>query len=121
MEFCDEKKEHSMTISFKAFEKQLHEMKSSLESNISRLEREMDMLGSEDEIEDREDMATLVGNSLEHKSLLAQQRHELDEVDHALAKIRDGTYGICEKSGRPIPAARLKAEPHARYVIEEAE
>jgi DnaK suppressor protein len=121
MKFRDNTKDCTMPKSFTEFEKQLNEMKKSLESNIARLEREMDMMGTEDEIEDREDMATLVGNTLEHKSLLKQQLHELEEVNHALAKIPEGSYGICEKSGKPIPLDRLRAEPHARCIIQEAE
>lgn len=110
-----------MAKTFKEFEKSLHEMKEQLESNITRLENEMDLIAAEDEIEDREDMASLVGDAEGHKSLLKQQRHELDEVNHALEKIQNGTYGICEKSSKPIPTERLRAEPHARYIIEESE
>jgi len=110
-----------MGKSFIEFEKLLTKMKEQIEANISRLEAEMERLGSEDEIEDREDMASIVSDSLDHKSLMVQQRHELDEVNHALSKIAKGTYGICEKSGKQIPKERLRVEPHARCTIEEAE
>jgi RNA polymerase-binding transcription factor DksA len=43
---------------------------------------------------------------------------ELAEVEHALAKFANGTYGICEGCGRPIPLARLRAIPEARYDVE---
>jgi RNA polymerase-binding transcription factor DksA len=43
---------------------------------------------------------------------------QLVEVEHALAKFAIGTYGICERCGRPIPLARLRALPEARYDIE---
>lgn len=39
---------------------------------------------------------------------------QLDEVEHALAKFDSGTYGIGERSGRPIPLARLRVIPEAR-------
>lgn len=110
-----------MKENFSEFEKQLNEMKMQLESNIARMEDEMEVMVAEDEINDREDLASLVSDSLDHKSLLIQQRHELKEVEHALGKIQNGTYGICEKSGKPIPKARLRVEPHARYEIDEAE
>ena len=45
------------------------------------------------------------------------ERAELDEIDHALEKIEDGTYGSCEVSGELIPEGRLKAIPTARYTI----
>jgi RNA polymerase-binding transcription factor DksA len=43
---------------------------------------------------------------------------ELAEVEHALAKFTDGTYGICEDCGRPIPLARLRILPEARYDVQ---
>lgn len=45
-------------------------------------------------------------------------RTELREVEHALAKFADGTYGHCERCNRPIPIARLRAIPEARYDTE---
>jgi RNA polymerase-binding transcription factor DksA len=41
----------------------------------------------------------------------------LYEVDAALKRIEDGTYGICERTRKPIPLARLVAIPWARYCI----
>jgi RNA polymerase-binding transcription factor DksA len=37
----------------------------------------------------------------------------LAEVDRALAKLGDGTYGRCDDCGNPIPPARLEARPAA--------
>lgn len=48
----------------------------------------------------------------------AQARHAVEEIDHALAKIDAGTYGICEVSGDPIPPERLEAIPWAREKVE---
>lgn len=45
-------------------------------------------------------------------------RAELREVEHTLAKFADGTYGHCERCNRPIPIARLRAIPEARYDTE---
>lgn len=42
----------------------------------------------------------------------------LTEVEHALAKFQTGRYGVCEQCGQPIPAARLRALPEARFDIE---
>ena len=46
---------------------------------------------------------------------LAAEDDRLFEVDRALQRIRDGAYGFCEETGRPIPAERLRAIPWARY------
>ena len=51
-------------------------------------------------------------------SLLSQERDSLFEIDAALKKIQEGTYGICELSGKPIPHIRLEARPFARYTVE---
>lgn len=41
----------------------------------------------------------------------------LIEVDLALNRIENNTYGICEMNGEPIPKARLEAIPWARYCV----
>jgi DnaK suppressor protein len=43
----------------------------------------------------------------------------LGEIDAALKRIDDGTYGICEACGRPIPSERLEARPWATLCIED--
>jgi len=50
-------------------------------------------------------------------ALVQQATHHLDEVDAAAARIADGSYGLCETCGRPIPAERLEARPVARTCI----
>lgn len=58
----------------------------------------------------------------QHLSLdLAQvDRNLLREIDDALERIREGTYGICMKTGKRISAERLAELPWARYSIEAA-
>ena len=41
----------------------------------------------------------------------------LKNIDSALKKIKIGKYGICEKCGKEIPIARLKASPEARFCL----
>lgn len=49
----------------------------------------------------------------------AQQDRELvREVDDALGRVKDRTFGVCMQTGKPIPKGRLDAKPWARYVIE---
>lgn len=52
--------------------------------------------------------------------LLDSERKILHEIDAALARISEGTYGICEGTGNPIKRVRLEANPWARYCIEYA-
>ena len=49
--------------------------------------------------------------------LMNSERKILIEIDEALERIENGTYGICEINGEPIPKARLEAIPWARYCI----
>ena len=51
-------------------------------------------------------------------SLLSQEQDALYEIDQALKRIEQGTYGVCEMSGKPIPRARLEAIPFARFTVE---
>lgn len=43
---------------------------------------------------------------------------ELQDVDRALEKIEEGTYGLDDSSGEPIPRGRLEAIPEAIYTVE---
>jgi len=56
----------------------------------------------------------------ENKVLASQLRSELDEVESALAKLDDGSYGKCETCGEAISEARLEAMPATRYCINHA-
>jgi RNA polymerase-binding protein DksA len=51
-------------------------------------------------------------------SLVEGERKEIQEIDRALERVRNGTYGICEGTGEPIARARLEAIPYARHSIE---
>lgn len=52
--------------------------------------------------------------------LAAADRKLIKEIDDALKRIEDGTYGICEITGKPIKAERLEELPWARHSIEAA-
>ena len=45
----------------------------------------------------------------------------LQSVERALQKIEEGTYGICDDTGEPIPKGRLEAIPEAIRTVEEQE
>ena len=52
--------------------------------------------------------------------LMDSERKLLREINEALERIKNGTYGICEGSNKIIPKARLKAIPWAKYCVEYA-
>lgn len=64
---------------------------------------------------DEADSAT---DEFDHDLALAELSADADalnEIGQALDRIRTGRYGVCEESGRAIPAARLKAVPWTRF------
>jgi DnaK suppressor protein len=50
-------------------------------------------------------------------ALSAQARAAIEEIDRAVEKVYDGTYGQCEKCGIAIPKERLRALPHASLCV----
>jgi RNA polymerase-binding transcription factor DksA len=52
---------------------------------------------------------------------LALEEGMLVEIDAALERIREGTYGMCELTGKTIPDERLRALPWTRFTREAAE
>lgn len=51
-------------------------------------------------------------------SLVSSEQEALNEIEEAILRIKDGSYGVCAVTGKPIPAARLTAVPFARYSVE---
>ena len=63
------------------------------------------------------DTADTATDEFEHDlalGLLSQERDALYEVEAAIRRILDGSYGICEETGKPIPAARLRLSATVR-------
>ncbi|WP_404421422.1 TraR/DksA family transcriptional regulator [Nibricoccus sp. IMCC34717] len=51
-------------------------------------------------------------------SLVSSEQEALTEIDSAIKRIKDGTYGVCEVTGKPIAKERLTAVPFTRYSAE---
>jgi DnaK suppressor protein len=65
----------------------------------------------------REEEAT---ETLELETRLALEKRVIDqlaEIEHALSKFEDGTYGLCDLCGQPIDPARLEALPQANLCL----
>jgi len=66
-------------------------------------------------------MADVGTDNFEHEftlGLLESEQALLEEIEEALARIQEGTYGVCLGTGKPIPKARLRAKPWAKYTVE---
>ncbi len=48
---------------------------------------------------------------------LERELHLLEEIEAALERIKEGSYGVCERCGKPIPERRLEALPWARLCL----
>lgn len=99
------------------FQETLESRKEQIEKNISGVEQEMDAL-RELELNDEGDYASVSNDNMVENAIGNQQELELFEIDIALAKIKDGTYGICEMCEENIGVHRLKVKPHAKFCID---
>lgn len=50
--------------------------------------------------------------------LAARQQKFVQQLENAVARIKNGTYGVCIDTGRLIPKERLRAVPHTQHTIE---
>lgn len=96
----------------------LEEMKSEILSKLVAEDEEFrEMAGSTD----TKDLVDVASNDIDKKllsSLGAQELKRLRLIESALVRIDNGKYGICLKSGKPIPEERLEAIPYALYRVE---
>ncbi len=65
----------------------------------------------------REEEATETAELENRMALEKRILDQLAEVENALKKFDEGTYGLCEVCGQPIPPARLEALPQARLCM----
>jgi RNA polymerase-binding transcription factor DksA len=99
--------------------------KQSLTGQAVRLEDEANSLIEDGEMGDVEfgdeggEGDTMVVERERDLALSAQARQTIADIDAALARLVDGTYGYSIQSGRPIPRERLEAIPWATVLVEE--
>jgi DnaK suppressor protein len=61
--------------------------------------------------------ATIAFERSQVGALLRQVTDHLEQVDAALARLEEGTYGVCVVCGRPIPSERLEVRPSAATCV----
>ncbi len=88
-----------------------------LESKVHELDTREEDLSYDDNFADSGQVAAELG---ENKVLYDQLRRDLDDIEAALRRMDEGTYGQCEVCGEPIGEARLEVMPATRYCIEHA-
>ena len=72
-------------------------------------------LQGDDGVENSADMSELDLNRSTALDLVSRESQLIKEIDEALLRIDDGTYGQCTRCGKPIDEERLKAVPTAKY------
>lgn len=121
------RKSHLSAADIKHFKEMLLEKRGEILRNVSEIEEETLRKSRLDASGDLSSMpihmADLGSDNYEQEfalGLMDSERRLLREIDDALQRIEDGIYGICEGTGKPIPKARLKAQPWARYCVDHA-
>jgi DnaK suppressor protein len=74
-------------------------------------------LEGNDGVEDAGEMSEVDLNQSTALTLASRQSQLLEEIDEALGRIEDGTYGQCSRCGKPLDEERLKAMPTAKYDV----
>jgi len=98
------------------FETILLERKAQIIQNLSAVANELAQT-QRDELKDEGDIASASEEILKGDAITFQQKTELEEIEAALVKIHNGSYGICEMCEESIGMPRLKAKPFAKYCI----
>lgn len=110
------------------------DVRTRLEEDRDRLQRIRTTLEDENDLDESEgdsiselssldqhqaDIGTETFNRERDLSILEQVEGELNDIEHALKRLDDGTYGTCEACGKAIAEDRLEAMPAARFCVED--
>lgn len=101
----------------KILKEELLSRKAELLSQTSSSKTIIKNLLSEDTF-DTMDYAEVASDSHNLNVLREKQIKEINDIDRALAKIENNTYGTCEMCDEKIGIKRLRAKPHAIYCVE---
>lgn len=113
--------------------KDLEKLKKALETEKETLESELGQIGMKDpnnsnnwdastrntevDMADENEVANKIEEMQDNDSVVSELEIQLKNVKDALDKMVQGTYGICEKCGKPIEMDRLEANPSARISL----
>lgn len=93
-----------------------------LSGDVSHMEDEaLNKTGQEQASQDISNFADLGSDNFEQEftiGLIENEAEALAEIENALQKMGEGTFGLCEGCGKKIAKIRLRAIPYARLCIE---
>src|SRR5262245_12992099 len=99
--------------------------RSDLQAQLDELEatafsaNQSEMTGEMGYDEEPADAGTATFEREKDLSLVNNIHDLMDRIDKALARMDDGTYGLCDRCGKPIEKLRLKALPYANLCLKD--
>jgi RNA polymerase-binding protein DksA len=106
------------------YKKMLLQLRSKIAGDLQQIEGDSlsgNQPSSSGELSDVADMATDNYDRELNIGLASNEQQLLNDIDVALKRIEDGTYGVCEIYGTPIPKKRLLAMPYTRLSMKAQE
>lgn len=97
---------------------ELLDLKAEILQNLISEDEEFRDIVEKDDSKDLVDIASTDIDKTTLEALGTQEMRRLRLIESALVRIQNGKYGLCLKSGLPIPEERLEAIPYALYRIE---
>jgi DnaK suppressor protein len=97
------------------FRKVLTEQLRAHDEQVRDKQQEALEMNADDGVKDSVDMSLQDVNQELAFRLGERESQTVAEIDEALQRLDEGTYGTCERCGKPIPEARLEALPTARF------
>lgn len=93
------------------YKKKLEQEQGVISSEIKKNEQPVDFGSDIDHFEEESDEAEEAGNQL---AVAQGLKARLDDIETALEKIQEGTYGVCEQCGNNIEESILDIDPESR-------
>lgn len=101
----------------------LDRIREQLLEELARLKKRLGVIQDDDSTSDNSDVGDIADVATSHETreilreLQSTEEEQLKQVQAALKRIENGTYGKCQRCGNPIESARLEALPHAPTCI----
>ena len=103
-------------IELEEFQNKLLDRRVQIDKNLKGTALELEAM-RDLELNDEGDYAAASAETIVDNAILVQQRKELNEIELALDKIKEGAFGTCEMCEEPIGRARLDVKNFARFCI----
>jgi RNA polymerase-binding protein DksA len=91
---------------------ELNEMRAAYDNSLRDLDN-LQRAGTDGAGDDQADAGSKTFEREQEQSIAANRLDFMAQIERAIERIDNGTYGFCERCGKPIPKARLKAFPAA--------